>query len=261
MSRIIAFTNQKGGVGKTTLCREIGVYLSTLGRRVLLIDLDMQGNLTKSFETYPIDEANAGSIYDALANFKFCFSGVEAVDNLHLLKSDVRLANFERYISAELDGYVKLQEMLAHDEFDNYNYILIDSPPSLGVLSVNALAAATHFIIPMNPAVYTMQGTNDLLNTVDKVRRNYNAPLKLLGAVLNAYYKVPVITREIRREIEESFGDTLFSSVLSRSIKVEEAIAVKRGIVQISGHDAQDIRAEVMAIGAEFEARLMAGAR
>jgi chromosome partitioning protein len=261
MSRIIAFTNQKGGVGKTTLCREIGVYLATQGRRVLLTDLDIQGNLTKSIESFPINEANAGSIYDALASFKFCFSGVEGVENLHLLKSDVRLANLERMFATEMDGYVRLREMIAHDEFDDYDYILIDSPPSLGLLSVNALAAASHFIIPMNPAIYTMQGTNDLLYTVEKVRRNYNAPLKLLGAVLNAYYKVPVITREIRREIEESFGENLFSSVLSRSIKVEEAIAAKRGIVQISGHDAQDIRAEVMAIGAEFEARLMAGSR
>ena len=258
MSRIIAFTNQKGGVGKTTLCREIGIYLSLQGSRVLLIDLDIQGNLTKSFETYPIDEANAGSIYDALANWRFCFCAVEGVDNLHILKSDVRLAILERTLSLEMDGYVKLQEMLFHDEFEDYDYILIDSPPSLGVLSVNALAAATHFIIPMNPAVYTMQGTNDLLNTVKKVRRNFNAQLKLLGAVLNAFDKLPIITREIRREIAESFGDNLFSSVLSRSIKVEEAIAAKRGLVQM---EECKVRTELELIGLEFVTKLTAGAR
>jgi len=249
----IAFANRKGGVGKTTLTRELGIYLSHTGRSVLLIDLDPQGNLTKSL---PVKDTENAAVYDAIEEEAVrpvkVFEGMD----LFLLTSDVRLSNLEKTLVGELDGCVRLREALEREDFSGYEYILIDSPPSLGMLSVNALSACKYFVIPMNPAQYTLQGTNDLMATVKKIRKNFNPSLELLGVIVNSFERVPVITREIRQEIEESFGGMVFGEVLSRSVKVEEAISAKLGLVQLE--DCR-VRSELERIGEEFILRAERG--
>ncbi len=251
--RTILFSNQKGGVGKTTLTREIGLTLAQSGKRVLLVDCDPQGNLTKSL----VDgTAGAGGLYDALCDS----SGIrisELDEHLSLLAGDFRLSLLEKSLIGEIDAYTRLKTLLQDPRMGSYDLVLLDTPPSLGVLTVNALAAASDLVIPMNPSLYSMQGTNDLLRTVSKVRSSLNPSLNLLGVIVNAYDSVPVITRQIRAEIEGSFGEKVFAMVLSKSIRLEEAIAARRGVIQHAGtHKVAD---EVRALAAELVRRLEGG--
>ena len=254
--KVISFSNQKGGVGKTTLCREIGLYLAHSRHSTLLIDMDPQANLSQSF--WYEEAPNTGSIYHALKSESQASRHahpLQVQENLCLLAGEIGMAALEKSLVAEIDGYTKLKDLLNHEIFNHYEYILIDSPPSLGHLSVNALAAATHLIIPMNPSIYSMQGTNDLLETVAKVRKSLNPDLSLLGVIINAFDSVPVITRQIRAEIEQSFQGQVFETVLSKSIKVEEAIASGTGLWE-SGNT--KLKGEIAKIGEEFMSKLSA---
>lgn len=136
--------------------------------------------------------------------------------------------------------------------FDDFDYILIDSPPSLGVLTVNALTASRYLIAPMNPAIYSLQGTNDLMATMAKVKKNLNPELSFLGVIVNAFDAHPVITRQIREEIESAFGELVFRTTLSRSVKVEEALAARRGL--LAGES--KVGDEIAAIGEELIERV-----
>jgi chromosome partitioning protein len=238
-ARIITFSNQKGGVGKTTLTRLIGLFLAFLGRKILLIDVDPQGNLTKSL----IDSEEPG-LFEALSGADYDIP--EIIPNLFLLAGSIKLASLEKSLIGEMDAYTRLRDLLCGDHslpspsgrgaggegsfFADFDYILIDSPPSLGVLTINALVASHYIIAPMNPAIYSLQGTNDLMGTIVKVKKNLNPELNFLGVIINAFDGHPVITRQIREEIVASFGDKVFRTTLSRSVKVEEALAARKGL-------------------------------
>ena len=252
--RVLIFSNQKGGVGKTTLTREIGVTLAESGKRMLLVDCDPQGNLTKSL----VDGSDSGGLYEALEG-RGEIRITELGEHLSLLAGDFRLSLLEKSLIGEIDGYGRLRELLADPRLSSYDLVFLDTPPSLGVLTVNALAAASDLVIPMNPSLYSMQGTNDLLRTVSKVRSSLNPSLSLLGVIVNAFDGVPVISRQIRAEIEASFGDKVFATVLSKSIRLEEAIASRRGVIHQSG--ARRVADEVRALAAELLERLEGGSR
>jgi len=248
--QVILFSNQKGGVGKTTLTREMGFYLGSQGRKVLLMDCDGQGNLSKGIA----EEIHTG-LYEALEGMDFGLTPV--TKNLYLLAADSRLSALEKRLTGEVDAFTKLPTFIEHEKFEEFDFILIDTPPSLGTLTINALAASHDLIIPMSPALYSMQGTNDLINTISKVRKNLNPYLNILGVIINGYDSVPVITREIRSEIEEAFGDKVFSSVLPKSIKVEEAIARKCSVLSLKETKAsRKVQESVRAIGEELIKRL-----
>jgi chromosome partitioning protein len=251
MMPIIIFPNQKGGCGKTTTTRELALFTATLGKKVCIIDSDPQGNLTKSLVSE--DDIISG-LYEALDNQAYEFIPVNG--NLRLLAGDKRLAVLEKSLIGEMDAFTRLKDLLAEELFAGFDYIFIDTPPSLGILTGNGLVAATHFVIPMSPALYTLQGTNDLMDTVSKVRRNLNPDLKLLGVIINAYDSKPVITRQITEEIRESFGDIVFATHLSKTIKIEEAIAQKIGVTELRRLDRSRAREEVAAIGNELLRRL-----
>jgi chromosome partitioning protein len=251
MIPVIIFPNQKGGVGKTTISRELTIFTASLGRKVCIIDSDPQGNLSKSLVS---EEDITTGLYEALDNQAYELMLVNG--NLRLLAGDKRLAALEKSLIGEMDAFTRLKDLLADELFAGFDYIFIDSPPSLGILTGNGLVAATHFVIPMSPALYTLQGTNDLMDTVSKVRRNLNPGLKLLGVIINAYDSKPVITRQITEEIRESFGDIVFSAHLSKTIKIEEAIAQKIGVTELKRLDRSRAREEVTAIGNELLRRL-----
>jgi chromosome partitioning protein len=255
------FSNQKGGVGKTTLTRELGIYLASEGKKVLVIDLDPQANLTRSLTDDPPAGPGTGGCHEALTGRNYDVfdvqpgSSARSPHRLSLLSGDIKMAMLEKSLIAEIDAYTRLRELLEQGPFSPFEYILIDSPPSLGVLTVNALTAAEYLVIPMNPSLYSMQGTNDLMTTVGKVKKSLNPELKLLGVIINAFDSVPVITRQIKDEIESSFGDRVFRSVLSRSIRIEEAIARQDGIVALRTGKVKD---EIIRIGEELVDRLSA---
>ncbi|MBA7591218.1 Chromosome partitioning protein ParA [subsurface metagenome] len=245
----IIFSNQKGGVGKTTLCRELGIYISSLGHQILLVDCDPQGNLTKSL----VEETPTG-LYEALEG-----DGIKPVGlgpSLSILAGDFRLSLLEKRLVAEIDCYSRLKDLFLRPQFQEYEYIFLDTPPSLGVLTVNALTAADHLLIPMNPSLYSMQGTNDLMATIAKVKKTLNPALTLLGVIINSFDSIPVITRQIKQEIKESFGDKVFHTALSKSIKLEESIASKTGVIFHKRLDKSRARLEVCALGDELLSRL-----
>ena len=158
----------------------------------------------------------------------------------------------------ELDAFTRLKEMLSGEVFQSFDFILIDSPPSLSILTGNTLSASDWLIIPMNPSLYSMQGTNDLMATVAKVRKNFNPGLQLLGIIINSFESNPVITRQIVEEIRASFGEKVFATPLSKSIRVEEAIASKTGVISRPRVDGRPSKAaeEIKAIGEELLLRL-----
>jgi chromosome partitioning protein len=166
--------------------------------------------------------------------------------------------SWRRRLLGEIDAYERLRDLLDTEEFSVYDFILLDTPPSLGILTINALGAADHVVIPMSPSLYSMQGTNDLMASVAKVRKGLNPALNLLGVIINAYDSVPVITREIREEIRENFAEKLFTYHLSRSIRVEEVIIRGEGLAQQKGREYAKAREEILAITKELLNRIEA---
>ncbi len=224
MQKIIAISNQKGGVGKTTITRELSYFLSGKEIKTLIIDADAQGNLTKSF----IDSTSTG-LYDAISGNEF---DVEKItDNLHLLSGDLRLSLLEKSLIGEIDAYTRIKDIIQSGLLSDYEFIIIDCPPSLGILTLNSLAVAQYLLVPVRPAIYSLQGTNDLIKTVSKIKRNLNEHLTLTGVIINEYSQNPIIFRQIKDELQSSFGDLLFSSMLSKSIKLEESIINRKGVI------------------------------
>jgi len=247
--KAVIFSNQKGGVGKTTLARELGIYIASLGHRLLFVDCDPQGNLSKSL----LEETNGG-LYEGIVDRSVKLTALD--DGLSILTGDWRLTLLEKSLIGEIDAYTRIRDFVSEEPFSGFDFIFLDTPPSLGVLTVNALAAATHLVIPMNPSLYSMQGTNDLMRTVSKVRSALNPDLALLGVIINAYDSLPVITRQIREEIEKAFAEKVFATALSKSIRIEEAIAQKKGVIHHKHLGSSRAREEVILIGNELLARL-----
>lgn len=243
---IIAVANQKGGIGKSTTARELGFFLDKEGRRTLIIDADQQGNLSKG-----ITRDDTRGLYDAVTGNEYRIQAIR--DNLFLLPGEQRLAGLEKALLGEVDVYTRLRDTLGPVLSGSYDYVLIDCPPNLGVLTINALALAGYVLIPMVPALYSMQGTNDLLETIRKVRTNLNPGLDILGIVIDMYDPRAHIVKEITAEIEGGFGDKVFCTRLCQSKKVEEAIAEQTGLVYMNK---SKIGGEIALLGSEILSRL-----
>lgn len=248
--KVIIFANQKGGVGKTTICRELGIYIGSIGKKILFADADPQGNLTNGL----ISNDNKNGLYEALIGGEYEFKKYS--ENIYILSGDNRLTGLSKSLVGEIDANTRLKEMLEDRRFNQFEYIFIDSRPAFDTLTINGLTAATDIIIPMSPAEYTLQGTNDLLSSIAKVKNNFNPNIKITGVIINCYDSRPVITREIKDEISQVFGDKVFSNVLSKTIKVEEAIANKIGVIFLENLGSSKIKEEVTLIGNELLQRL-----
>ena len=242
MSKIITFGQQKGGTGKTTMTREIGIYLAVSGHHTLLIDTDPQGNLTKGLTDF-----EKRGTYHAFIEEPFDLHRIR--DKLYLMHGSEKLSRLERNLIGEVDAYTRLQNILSGTLFRPFEYILIDTPPTLGVMTLNALVASDYLAIVVNPAVYTLQGTNILMSTYTKIRENLNSNLSILGAFVNAVDSRPVIVREIMDELHSSFNTLLITPPLSRSVKIEEAIPKQAGVVELGKSKVKD---EIEAIGQEL---------
>lgn len=247
MSKVVIFANQKGGVGKTTTCRELGIYFGSIGKKLLFIDADPQGNLTSGL----IENNNKKGLYEALTNENYEFKKYS--NDIYVLSGDNRLTGLSKSLVGEIDANTRLKEVLEDERFKRFDYIFIDSRPAFDTLTINGLTASTDIIIPMSPAEYTLQGTNDLLSSIAKVKTNFNPNIKITGVIINCYDSRPVITREIREEITGVFGDKVFSGVLSKTVKIEEAISSKVGVIYL---DNSKIKEEITLIGEELLNRL-----
>jgi len=226
---VIAIANQKGGVGKTTTAINLSAALARAGKKVLLIDLDPQGN---SSLTFLPQESIELSIYEVLTDAQVSFSDVvkhTGVPGLDLLPSRISLAKFESKLLGEFDAPFRLKDKL-EGIVGNYDYVLIDTPPTLGLITVNALVASDHLIVPIQPSYFALEGTDDLLDTVEKVRARPNPGLQVLGVLITLLDKRTTLARDIHEQIKAVFGEKVFETVISKSVRLEESPAYKESI-------------------------------
>lgn len=222
MGKVIAIANQKGGVGKTTTAVNLGTSLAQLGKRVLVVDIDPQGNATSGLgaDRQSIEHC----IYDVLVNGV----GLEevmletAVQNLLLIPATLQLAGAEIELVSAIAREGKLKRAMEKVKED-FDYILIDCPPSLGLLTVNALTAADRLLIPIQCEYYALEGLGQLMHTVSLVRRHLNNDLDLEGVLLTMFDVRTNLSIQVAEEVKRYFKDRVFKSVVPRNVRLSEA--------------------------------------
>jgi len=235
VSRIIAVANQKGGVGKTDLTVNLSCQLASLGNKVLLIDLDPQANATDYL--FQPDVHHGKTVADLLLDDSVTFADVvvnNCRENLDVIPSHQSLSSTQIRLANDINMQFKLKKKLrAITEGDrDYDYVVIDTPPSLGLLMVNTLTAASDVIIPVQTHYFAMDGLVQLRETIQKVREDINPSLKILGAVLTMYDRRTVISREVSEKIREEFDGRVFNTFIPVNVRLAEAPSHHKSIFE-----------------------------
>ncbi|WP_438498214.1 ParA family protein [Paenibacillus sp. IHBB 3054] len=230
MSKIIAIANQKGGVGKTTTSVNLGAGMATLGKRVLLVDIDPQGNTTSGVGINKADVANC--IYDILINEVNPQETIleTQIEGLHIIPATIQLAGAEIELVSTISRELKLKKALNAVK-SNYDYIIIDCPPSLGILTINSLTAADSVIIPIQCEYYALEGLSQLLNTVRLVQKNLNPHLKIEGVLLTMLDARTNLGIQVIEEVKKYFQEKVYKTIIPRNVRLSEAPSHGQSII------------------------------
>lgn len=229
MTTVIAIANQKGGVGKTTTAINLAAAFALKKKRTLLIDLDPQANSTLTF--FPLEEVER-SVYDVLADHHTPLLEVvkpTQTPNLCVAPSKISLAKLESILVGQFDAPYRLKDAMVPCR-ENFDMVVIDTPPALGLITVNALVASTHLLVPIQAAYYAMEGSDDLLDTLARIRSRPNPELQLLGVVVTLFDKRTNLARDIQKQVSAVFGDKVFKTVVNKNVRLEESPAYKETI-------------------------------
>jgi len=227
---ILAIANQKGGVGKTTTAFNLASALALIGKNTLLVDIDPQAHSTVSIVNNSSQYDK--SIYDVLVDSKVKIRDIivkTSVPGLEIAISKIAMAKLEPVLLGEIDGHFRLRDVIEPIK-KRYEFIIIDTPPTLGLITLNALVAATHILIPIQSSYLSLEGTDDLLETVIKIRKNVNPNLQVLGVLITLYDRRTNISKDAVERIKRVFGKKVFRTMISKNVKLEESPAYKESI-------------------------------
>lgn len=222
MGKIVSFANQKGGVGKTTTCINLASYLSALGKKVLVVDMDPQGNATSGLGI--TKNQKIITLYDAMDGDKDILDVIRptSISNLDIIPATVDLAGAEVEL-VSMKGREKVVKKLLDKVRDNYNYILIDCPPSLGLLTINALTTSNSVVIPIQCEFFALEGLTQLMNTIKLVKKHLNEEIDVEGVILTMKDNRSNLIQEVSQEIKRFFGKKVYETSIPRSIRLAEA--------------------------------------
>jgi len=235
LSKNLAIVNQKGGVGKSTTAVNLGAGLAELGKKVLIVDVDPQGNATSGLG---IDKSSVeNSIYHVLIDdVKTNEAIIESeTENLYLLPANIDLAGAEIELVSMMSRETRLKTALS-EERENYDYILLDCPPSLGLLTLNALSAADSIIVPIQCEYYALEGLGQLIETVNLVRSNLNKSLEIEGVVLTMYDGRTNLSQQVTEDVKEFFGKKVYNTVIPRNVRLSEAPSFGKPITEYASN-------------------------
>jgi chromosome partitioning protein len=227
---VLSVANQKGGVGKTTTSINLAAAIALKKKRTLLIDLDPQSNASIAFFT--AEEIQSATTYDIFAEHPLEMAKIiRPTKDPYLFVAPARLAlaRLEQQLAGQFDAPFKLKDALT-PILKDYDYIVMDTPPALGILTVNALVASTHLLVPIQAAYFAIEGTDDLLETYGRIRSRPNPDLKVLGVVITLFDKRTNISRDTHEQIRSVFGEALFKTRISKNVRLEESPAYKETI-------------------------------
>jgi chromosome partitioning protein len=241
MSRIMAIANQKGGVGKTTTTVNLGACLAALGQKVLLVDIDPQGNTTSGIG---VDKSNIEkSIYNVLINEEPIKDNVVKTEyeNLYLLPSNIQLAGAEIELVPAISREYKLKNAVEEIK-DQFDFILIDCPPSLGLLTLNALTAANTVLVPIQCEYYALEGLGQLMNTINLVQKHLNKNLQVEGVLLTMFDARTNLSIQVVEEVKKFFKNKVYRTIIPRNVRLSEAPSHGKPIIK---YDARSKGSEV----------------